>query len=58
MTIVCQDSGAADALSTALFLLPQAEGQALLEHYQAEAVWVDAAGELYYSPGFQDLIRT
>ena len=58
VTIVCQDSGAADALSTALFLLPQAEGQALLERYEAEAVWVDAAGELYYSPGFQELIRT
>ena len=58
VTIVCQDSGTADALSTALFLLPQAEGQALLDRFGAEAMWVDAAGEMYYSPGFQDLIRT
>lgn len=58
VTIVCQDSGAADALSTALFLLPQAEGQALLDRFGAEAVWVDAAGDMFYSPGFQDLIRT
>ncbi len=58
VTIVCEDSGAADALSTALFLLPQAEGQALLDLYSAEAVWVDAAGSMFYSPGFQDLIRT
>ena len=58
VTIVCQDSGAADALSTALFLLPQAEGQALLDRFGAEAVWVDAAGDMHYSPGFQDLIRT
>ena len=58
VTIVCQDSGVADALSTALFLLPQAEGQALLDRYAAEAVWVDADGGMHYSPGFQDLIRT
>ena len=58
VTIACPDSGMADALSTALFLLPLEEGQALLEHYEAEAMWVDANSNLYYSPGFQDLIRT
>ena len=58
VTVVCQDSGTADALSTALFLLPLEQGQALLERYQARAVWLNAAGELFYSPGFQDLIRT
>lgn len=58
VSVVCSDSGAADALSTALFLLSQAEGLALLEQYQAEAMWVDGAGNLYYSPGFPDLIRT
>lgn len=58
VTIACEDSGLADALSTALFLLPQAEGQKLLDTYGAEALWVDQEGNLYYSPGFQDLIRT
>ena len=58
VTVVCQDSGIADALSTALFLLPQEQGQTLLNQYQAQAVWLNAAGELFYSPGFQDLIRT
>ena len=58
VSIVCADSGAADALSTALFLLPQEEGQALLERYDAQAMWVDAQGQCYYSPGFRDLIRT
>ena len=58
VTVICEDSGAADALSTALFLLPQAEGQALLERYGAEALWVDAEGGLFYSPGFRDSIRT
>lgn len=58
VTIVCGDSGLADALSTALFLLSQEEGQALLETCGAEAMWVDAQGNRYYSPGFQALIRT
>ena len=57
-TIVCADSGLADALSTALFLLPQEEGQALLEKTGAEALWVNRAGEIFYSPGFRDHIRT
>ena len=58
VTILCDDSGLADALSTALFLLPQAEGQALLDKTGAFAMWVDRNGEIFYSPGFQDNIRT
>ena len=58
VTIVCPDSGLADALSTALFLLPREEGQALLDRCGAEALWVDARGERFYSPGFEKLIRT
>ena len=58
VTIVCADSGLADALSTALFLLPQSEGQALLNEFDAEAMWVDANGNVRYSPGFEALIKT
>ena len=58
VTIVCPDSGLADALSTALFLLPQAEGQALLDHFGALAMWVDRDGNIFYSPGFEKIIRT
>ena len=58
VTIVCADSGAADALSTALFLLPLEEGRALLAQYDAEAMWVDANGEIFKSDGFKQLIRT
>ena len=58
VTIVCDDSGLADALSTALFLLPQAEGQKLLDATGAQALWVDAKGQMFYSPGFEALIRT
>ena len=58
VTILCDDSGLADALSTALFLLPLEEGQAILEQTGAQAMWVDRNGEQFYSPGFQDNIRT
>ena len=58
VTIVCADSGLADALSTALFLLPQEEGQALADKCDAKAMWVDGEGNITYSPGFEDLIRT
>jgi len=58
VSIVCEDSGLADALSTALFLLPLEEGQALLNQCKAEALWVDFEGNMYYSPGFEAFIRT
>ncbi|MBQ2370566.1 MAG: FAD:protein FMN transferase, partial [Muribaculaceae bacterium] len=44
VTVVCPDSGLADALSTALFLLPLEDGMALAEQCGAEAFWVDEAG--------------
>ena len=58
VSIICEDSGLGDALSTALFLLDQEEGLKLLEKCNACAVWVDLDGEIYYSPGFKELIRT
>lgn len=58
VTVICLDSGLADALSTALFILPQEEGQKLLDRCGAEAMWVDGAGNCFYSPGFEEKIRT
>lgn len=58
VTILCDDSGLADALSTALFVLSREEGAALLEQFNAEAMWVDREGNLFYSPGFESNIRT
>lgn len=58
VTILCPDSGLADALSTALFTLPQQEGQALLDAFGAQAMWVRPDGSILYSPGFRDHIRT
>ena len=58
VTIVCDDSGLADALSTALFLLPMEEGRKLLDKCGAEALWVDRENNRFMSPGFEALIRT
>ena len=58
VSIVCPDSGVADMLSTALFLLPKEAGQLLLDRFGAQALWVDAQGNRFYSPGFYDFIRT
>lgn len=58
VTILCPDSGLADALSTALFTLPQQEGQALLDAFGAQAMWVQPDGSILYSPGFREYIRT
>lgn len=56
VTVICADSGLADALSTALFLLPLEEGKALLGSCAAEAMWVDAGGNMFYSSGFESFI--
>ena len=58
VSVVCEDSGLADALSTALFLLSREDGQQLLDRFNAKAMWVDAGGNLFYSSGFEALIRT
>lgn len=52
VTVVCTDSGLADALSTALFVLPLEEGKALAEKTGAEAMWLDTQGNLSETPGF------
>ena len=58
VTVLCADSGIADGLSTALFLLSREAGQALLERYGAEAMWVTPDGEELFSPGFGQAVRS
>lgn len=57
VTVVCADSGLADALSTALFVLPLEEGMALAKQCGVEAMWMHTDGKLSYTPGFADIIR-
>ena len=55
--ILCPDSGVADALSTALYLLPVEEGQKLLDQFGAEAMWMGHDGENVYSDGFMEYVK-
>ncbi len=57
VSVICRDSTIADMLSTSLFLLSQEEGQALLNRFDAEAVWVTPSGDRFYSPGFAGWIK-
>ena len=58
VSVVCEDSALADALSTALFLLPLEEGQALAERCGVQVLWVDVHEEEFMTPGFREIIRT
>ncbi len=58
VTVICPDSGLADALSTALFLLPLEQGMALARSCGAQAMWLDTQGQEHWTPGFEALIRT
>lgn len=54
VTVLCPDSGLADVLSTALFILPLQEGLNLLGKFkEAEALWVLPDGSLRQSADFE-----
>lgn len=54
VTILCPDSGMADALSTSVFNMPLEQGKALVESQpQTEALWVLHDGSVVYSGGFE-----
>ena len=47
VTVICNDSALADALSTALFVMPLEEGKALAKECGAKVLWLDAEGKQY-----------
>lgn len=54
VSIVTEDSGLADALSTTIFNLPYEEGLKLIEGLtDTEALWVFTDGTMKYSSGFE-----
>lgn len=53
VSVLCKDSGMADALSTALFCLPQKEGLAMIEALEnVEVLWVTSDGQKTASSGW------
>ena len=58
VTIVCPDSGLADALSTGLFLMDLEQGKALAARCGAEVLWVAADGTEHMTAGFQSILRS
>ncbi|SHL47611.1 thiamine biosynthesis lipoprotein [Anaerocolumna jejuensis DSM 15929] len=58
VTIVCKDSGMADAYTKAIYNMPYEDGLQFVEkHPEIEALWVFKNGDLKYSPGFEKYIR-
>lgn len=58
VSIVTEDSGLADALSTAIFTMPYEEGLKLIEELtNTEALWVCQDGTMKYSSGFEALLK-
>ena len=56
--LLCRDSGLADALSTAVFIMPLAMGQKFVAGLDGVAVmWVMGNGELVYSKGFKSFLK-
>lgn len=57
VSIISNDSGLADALTTALFNMPYEDGLALISNFEnAEAIWVFEDGTVKYSENFEDYI--
>ena len=55
VSILGPDSGVCDALSTALFVMTKAEGEALIASMEGyEAVWVYATGEVTHTEGISN----
>ncbi len=58
VTIVCEDSGLADALSTAAFCMTLEEGKKLINSIpKTEAMWIYNDGKTEYSEHFEDIIK-
>jgi thiamine biosynthesis lipoprotein len=52
VAVIHPESWMADVISTALFILPVAEGGAMALSLGAEAFWIDIDGNWFATPGY------
>ncbi|HAS91445.1 MAG TPA: FAD:protein FMN transferase [Sedimentibacter sp.] len=58
ISIICKDSGLADALSTAVFCMPFEEGLEFINSLpEAEAMWIFSDKTIKYSDNFESFIK-
>lgn len=58
VSVICNDSGFGDALSTALFCLPLKEGMEFVENLpETEAMWVTEQGTKTVSSGWNEYVK-
>lgn len=57
VSVVCEDSGLADALSTGLFLSDLEQGKRMAQEYGAEVLWVDRDGNEFMTNGLEKILR-
>ena len=54
VSVICPDSGLADALATAVFNMELEEGMALVEGLEdVEVMWIEPDGTEHFSSGFE-----
>lgn len=59
VTVVTQDSGSADFLSTSLFVIPYEESRKLAESLEnVEVLWVMADGQVQATPGMEAMMKS
>ena len=57
VSVLCEDSGLADVLSTGLFLMDLEQGKQLAAQYGADVLWIDLEGNTFMTPGFESKLR-
>ena len=58
VSIICESSALADALSTALFCMSEADGHALVSEIGGcEAMWITPDGEITSTLGFEEFVK-